>query len=98
MIVTIVTTSACGKIKKESLLAHIWYHNRYIVHHYDIGQKVKTNQATRWDIGAGKGGKIVGFNRPNCDGIKDEVLKVLLDGENQPRNLKTHEIMPDRDW
>lgn len=97
MQITIVTTSVSGK-KKMSLLAQVWYHGRYLLRRYEIGQKVKTNEVTHWNVGAGKRGKIIGFNRPNCDGIRDQVLKVLLDGENEPRNLRTDEIMLDRGW
>jgi len=85
--ITIRSVSACGEREKVFLLESLFHGWRF-----EVGQTVVTTRYARWSIGEGKKGKIVGFSRPSCEGRTSEVLKVLLDGEKEPRNLRTREV------
>jgi len=85
--ITIVSTSVCGKMKKTYLLENFGQGRLF-----EVGQAVETTKSASWFIGEGKKGKIVGFNRPNREGRTSEVLKVLLEGKKQPRDLKMEEV------
>ena len=84
---TIISTSLSGKSKKVYLFENLWYGRCF-----EIGQLVETVAQVHSYLRARKRGRIVGFNRPICDGVVAEVLKVLFEGEAEPRDVKMSDV------
>ena len=86
--ITIVTTSVGRRKKNKQILIEGTRYGRV----FETGQSVILIRSGGWFTPDDRLGKIIGFNRPHLNGITKEVLKVMFEGDEQPKNLRMDQV------